>query len=232
MTLTEIAEQDGRGLSFEIIALRDIAEGEEVLIDYGFEWEEAWKEHAASWRRPSEYATFVTAQDANNELHTRVPTMFISGDLRRVVKHPYLFPGCLYETSRDDSRRWYQLKTSNWRNMSDEQILLRYGSDGSRFMHQYENGYASHHDRSHWPCSVLKKQSDDRYIVQIHHAPFATRKQLWHKKNLPRMLYSYPRESIHFFVHPQTSDQHLSGVFRHPIGIRDEMFPEHWRNLA
>ena len=37
------------GLLMEIVALRDIEEGEEILIDYGKEWEDAWSEHVESW---------------------------------------------------------------------------------------------------------------------------------------------------------------------------------------
>jgi len=34
---------------FDIVATRDLQPGEEVLIDYGQEWEEAWNEHVSSW---------------------------------------------------------------------------------------------------------------------------------------------------------------------------------------
>ncbi|KAL7567860.1 hypothetical protein ACA910_022642 [Epithemia clementina (nom. ined.)] len=37
------------GLSFEYVALRDITEGEEVVMDYGPVWEQAWQEHVAAW---------------------------------------------------------------------------------------------------------------------------------------------------------------------------------------
>ena len=33
------------GLSFEYVALRDIEEGEEIFMDYGEEWEDAWEQH-------------------------------------------------------------------------------------------------------------------------------------------------------------------------------------------
>jgi len=34
---------------FDIVAIRDLQLGEEVTIDYGHEWEEAWKEHVSTW---------------------------------------------------------------------------------------------------------------------------------------------------------------------------------------
>jgi hypothetical protein len=41
---------DKIGLSFEYVALRDISEGEEVLMDYGDEWENAWQEYVQQWK--------------------------------------------------------------------------------------------------------------------------------------------------------------------------------------
>jgi hypothetical protein len=38
------SERDAR-VAMELIALRDIQSGEEIFLDYGNEWEEAWKEH-------------------------------------------------------------------------------------------------------------------------------------------------------------------------------------------
>jgi len=52
---------DKIGLSFEYIALRDIKEGEEIFMDYGNEWEEAWKDHVANWAPP---------EGAQDYLHT------------------------------------------------------------------------------------------------------------------------------------------------------------------
>mmetsp|Transcript_25944 Transcript_25944/g.39184 ORF Transcript_25944/g.39184 Transcript_25944/m.39184 type:complete len:637 (+) Transcript_25944:90-2000(+) len=37
------------GLSFDYVALRDIQGGEEVFMDYGDEWIEAWEQHVEEW---------------------------------------------------------------------------------------------------------------------------------------------------------------------------------------
>lgn len=41
------------GLSFEYVATKDIAAGEEVFMDYGKEWEAAWDEHVKNWKPPA-----------------------------------------------------------------------------------------------------------------------------------------------------------------------------------
>ena len=61
---------DKIGLSFEYVALRDIAEGEEVLMDYGEEWEAAWEKHVASWQ-PVENATNYMHSTEFNETTLR-----------------------------------------------------------------------------------------------------------------------------------------------------------------
>lgn len=43
------------GLSFDYVALRDIKEGEEIVMDYGKEWESAWRKHVIEWE-PLDYA--------------------------------------------------------------------------------------------------------------------------------------------------------------------------------
>jgi hypothetical protein len=40
------------GLSFDYIALRDIAEGEEIFMDYGEDWERAWEHHMETYEAP------------------------------------------------------------------------------------------------------------------------------------------------------------------------------------
>ena len=37
------------GLSFDYVALRDIQEGEEIFMDYGDDWIQAWEEHVSNW---------------------------------------------------------------------------------------------------------------------------------------------------------------------------------------
>ena len=37
-------------LMFDFVALNDIKSGEEILLDYGNEWEEAYKQHTANWK--------------------------------------------------------------------------------------------------------------------------------------------------------------------------------------
>jgi hypothetical protein len=55
-------------LAWDYVALADIAEGEELLIDYGDEWVNAWENHVEEWQnaeKPSEHAEYMSAAEWN-----------------------------------------------------------------------------------------------------------------------------------------------------------------------
>jgi hypothetical protein len=224
-TVDDISKESGRGISMEVIALRDIVPGEEVFMDYGEGWEEAWGEHVANWKPPvvEKEEKFVTAKEANEQGVSL--KHLITGDLRKTLNHSHLFTGCRYWLTSQDRDRVFNRRDPTWIEWDDEDILDKYARNGSR----YEGDYSYHHDQSHWPCSVIRQDEDGSYTVRIHQADweYATR---WHRNSLPRVLTNYPRDSIHYFVKPYESDQHLPGVFRQPIDIHESIFPEQWKN--
>lgn len=236
MSLEEIAKQAGRGLAFEIVALRDIQPGEEVFIDYLEEWENAWNEHVKNWKPRDRPKNWITATEANAHADHILPE-FVAGDLRGYVEHPYLFTACQYRrsstrSSTGDHRDEYKKRNKKWKDLSDEEILAKYAEKGDIFGYRHEDlGYAKHSDLSHWPCTVLMKEnSEGMYTVRIHQNPWKS-KLPWEINDVPRILTGYQRSDIHYFVQPYKSDQQLPGAFRHPLGIPDEMFPEQWKNL-
>ncbi|KAL3926373.1 MAG: hypothetical protein SGBAC_013503, partial [Bacillariaceae sp.] len=48
-TIDHFGEEYIAGLQLDFVALRDIEEGEEILIDYGEPWQNAWEEHKATF---------------------------------------------------------------------------------------------------------------------------------------------------------------------------------------
>ena len=79
------------GLSFDVVALRDIQEDEEILIDYGLEWETAWQEHVASFDVPRR--GYTPAFEMNEQVDLQIKTIFeadyesIDGILTYCRKH-------------------------------------------------------------------------------------------------------------------------------------------------
>lgn len=59
------------GLLMEYVALRDVEEGEEILLDYGSDWQEAWERHVASWTAPTQEHVYPVEFDiAQEEVRT------------------------------------------------------------------------------------------------------------------------------------------------------------------
>ncbi|KAL3781644.1 hypothetical protein HJC23_008547 [Cyclotella cryptica] len=56
------------GLSVDFIATRDIQPGEEVFIDYGQEWEEAWNAYIKVWKRPAGSQNYFAGSELQSDL--------------------------------------------------------------------------------------------------------------------------------------------------------------------
>jgi len=52
-------------LAMEVVAIRDIEPDEEILLDYGDEWEAAWQEHLETWRPVNGAENYISATEMN-----------------------------------------------------------------------------------------------------------------------------------------------------------------------
>lgn len=199
-----------------------------MFIDYGIEWEEAWDKHVSEWRAPNAVKGWLTAQEANeNKISTleKVAT----NDLRSVADHPHLFTGCFYRESFADNHEVYQSEESQWPTWNDTKILDWF-SDPAGWKEE-NHKYSTHNDQSYWPCSIIRKDDDDKgtFTVRIHQSLWYDQ-QIWDENDLPRLITKFPSESIQFFVKPYEGDQHLENAFRHPVGFPSDIFPNIWKN--
>lgn len=67
------------GLAFEYVALRDIQQGEEVLVDYGDEWATAWADHVTSWE-PIRRRVDILNEDIDSQVPTYDEWKYSMGD--------------------------------------------------------------------------------------------------------------------------------------------------------
>jgi len=222
-TLSSLSKKSFRGLTMEIVAISDIFPGDEILMDYGEEWEMAWQRHLKTWI-PHKYAT--TAREANDA--KELPDFLMSGDLRHIAKDSRLFAGCQFWPTKFDTDKIWEKANPKWTNLNDTEILRQYSEDGSKYVGSYE----AHRGMSYWPCSIIRSEDEahSKFTVRIFPMPFEEEEELWDINNLPRFLTNYSRESIHFFVRKSKGDHYLPGVFRHKIGIPEDVFPEQWKN--
>jgi SET domain len=67
-SIDELSKEYRAGLSMNIIAIRDINAGEEIFLDYGDDWENAWKHHLRSWISNPMDENYKSAEQFNMEM--------------------------------------------------------------------------------------------------------------------------------------------------------------------
>ena len=135
------------GLSFDYVALRDIEEGEEIFMDYGDEWQQAWDKHVRDWQPPGDAAAYVHSSDYALEklktpseqlstpyppnLHTLCINSYTKDGLGRFVFAPVLRKDTkrvyceVLERSHDDaSRNYYYTVKLQISEATDEMITV------------------------------------------------------------------------------------------------------------
>ncbi|KAG7345061.1 SET methyltransferase domain containing protein [Nitzschia inconspicua] len=189
-------------LAIDYVALRDINEGEELFLDYGDAWEQAWVEHVKAWKAVEGREEYISATQFNAKYSdTPVRT------LEEQNENPY--PKNL---------------AINCHPVLVESVFLDYNHEGN-----YADPY-DFIDKAGWipekkgfPCDIVKRDSaTETYEVSINYTENDESYVKFHK--------DVPRKAISFVDHPYTTDMHLPNAFRHPIGIPDEMLPDAWRN--
>jgi hypothetical protein len=187
-------------LAIDYIAIRDIEEGEELFLDYGKEWEEAWKSHVESWKPPEET---TTAADWNTQFKD-APVLTWS----EWVDTPYpptiqvrCHVNLVYEDWHQRNQRWDRYVPHT------EEYQTIYGL----------------------PCEVVERSADNTsYVVNLQIDRLVFKGDLPDDFNQVRR--GVPREALFFMDAPYESDLYLENAFRHPIGIPDHMMPEAWKN--
>jgi hypothetical protein len=113
MSIQDLKDMKHAGLMLEFVATRDIQEDDEIFLNYGERWEEAWKAHILKW------------QPIHSDVHHTYATVF--DDMKRVIKtqreqqnYPdNLFTSCYYNYRKGgDIVRWKMTNTT----MSDRNL--------------------------------------------------------------------------------------------------------------
>ena len=201
-------------------------------MDYGPEWEKAWESHVENWKPPAEGSGFESHTSVTLA-NLKIPVEVSLTDVREEHSpEGNVFTACVYrQDDEDEYEEWFseQEYEDEWKEQDTSEIIKIFGRDGSQHGEPDFNG-------DFWPCSIVALSRDDdddddvSYVVRIFQNKSHPR-TAWQEEELPRILVDYPPTSVRYFTKPYKSDQHLPGAFRHPIEIRDDSFPEQWKNL-
>jgi hypothetical protein len=206
--------EDPPHLLMELVATQDIEEGEELYLDYGREWEDAWFQHTQTWKAfDFQYTPSYVMDDAIRLLRNQ----------QEQKDHEYpsnVFTSCFYRYSdRDESEK------SLSQSIKADKV--------NSFPWKMTKGlYELKHLR---PCEVLRRAEDQQgrsaYAVRMLNRPGLPEKEIIPKGSL-HIVTHVPRQAIRFNDKAGTTDQHMPTAFRHEIGLGNDVFPSAWRTPA
>merc|ERR1711862_1083896 len=93
-------------MGMDIVATKDIAENEEIFLNYGEEWENAFTKHLNEWQQPLDASTYIDA----NKMNQNDPTSVLR-TLSEQRDNPYpsnIQTGCYYKHEEDKETSLYE----------------------------------------------------------------------------------------------------------------------------
>lgn len=230
MTVDELGDKLNIGLMIEYVALRDIKAGEEIFINYGPEWEEAWNQHVQNWSPPQDHddEEYVSAQEMND---LGLEILYTAEEQEQHDGHSYpssVTTSCYYEYFPDEvgtpdstdefaDASQYRVVNKEWNGVdadSPDYLFLR-------------------------PCRILERHSvlshnnahdEFDYKVQMLNADHMRPDQKIPQHEVV-VVHHVPRQAIAFTDYGYSTDMHLTNAFRHEMMMDDGLFPHTWRNL-
>lgn len=201
-TSSEILSAHGTGLIIDLIATRDIEEGEEITIDYGPDWQTAWNDHVSEWE-PWDTEDYRSSWDLNNS-EDYIMTIE-EGEYPQNINIRCGIPTTIFESDPQPSGEFEEVRVW-W----EEHPLM--------FMNAWEQSL---------PCEILQRE-----LIPSKESPSKTLE--FYTANIfdedgEFVVVGIPRDYIYFVDAPYSSDCFLPNVFRHHIGVPDDMFPDSWK---
>lgn len=195
-------------LGMDIVATRDIAADEEVFLDYGIEWQQAWDEHIrnhdSNRSLPKEALQWNTdARAGNHPFLTSADRDAFLSDGNKDPIPDHIMTACHIVANPMEEGEGDETKVWNF----DEKETKLIGE--------------------HWKmCDILERNAgkhvdDFVYTVKVYSLS---------KEAEEGVVKNVPHKYIRFTDKPYTNISiHGQNIFRHPIGIPEEIFPSKWR---
>jgi hypothetical protein len=191
-------------LAFDYIALRDIKPGEELFVDYGDSYEQAWRRHEDSFRPVVPNADIYVDGISLNIDYPDKP--FRTGKEQEV--DPY------WDHLQIRAHGLLEVKE----NLKDGQYWWGVNDYGlpAKVLARFINGTDHYYTLR---VGIVPKQDKRNMDIRDREANVT-----WVRRE------KVPRGAIAFFDKPGWTDIHLPNAFRRVIGIPDDIMPEQWKN--
>jgi hypothetical protein len=188
-------------LSFHYVALRDIKQGEELFMDYGDEWQEAWEQHLMTWKPLSGSRDYVhsTAWPGDEPLRTE----------EELPENPYpenLETMCVESYRKSSAHRYSWLPVLRPSNERVPCTVVKRTDPADK-------------------QSADETKSNYTYAVEMF-VGFDEETE----EDIKILVEGVPHNWIFLTDKVKTADWHMPNTFRHAIAIPDDIFPAVWKN--
>jgi hypothetical protein len=189
------------GLVLEYVALRDILPGEEIFIDYGEEWTQAWEKHMSEWKPQDK--DYLAAYEYRR-LHAEGPIR--TQDEQSSNPYPENLRTACYFGAREDSTE--DMDSIEW--SPDNFSCLR----PCVVKERYEEG---------------EEDEGSLYTAVVY--PMGIAVEPDYCQGIPEeglTVTRLPMSAVTVVDKPYSTDIHLHSAFRHSIGVPADVYPEVW----
>ena len=229
--LEDLRQEHYATMVTDFIALRDIQPDEEITIDYGDEWDDAWAMHVADFESPcfritgpcfksSKIVSEMNGDKFNESYHSWSEDHFT---ICKRTSMPRADDSLIFIVPRmNDTDTNEEIA-----NVDSDGVEFRLSFRGVEFDH---SGFDLASIHGEWyPCQILQaKKQDDVFDVVFFTYEEST---VGDDANVLRRNQSLAADDIKYLNKPYRSDMHWDRAFRHEIRIPDEIFPPLWRDL-
>ena len=218
----------GSGLMLEFVASRDIAEDEEVLLNYGEAWERAWEQHSELWSPPVDAGNYTAAHVFDDK--TQHPVLRTveeqdenpypsNVDMKCMVR--YTRPLNPYEDVLDED--------------AEESIVE------TNFVWEHPIADLALRELGVWPflrpCRILARVSNSlseqnfyNYTIEVLNGESQERDS--EIRPYERVIAAgLPRSAFRFLEKRFFADVYIEDAFRMPMAMGDDQFPDEWKSV-
>ena len=232
MSGVKVARVHGKGLMMDIVALRDIAPDEEIFLDYGPEWTQAWTLHVERFqaRKPTnENRTYVSASDYVRSIDAEDAVIRTASEQKHNPYPDNLQTVCFYDVG--DYNYDEEEEEQQEEDQEEEAEESRPNDNNGKSM-VYRSWNTVEDYNCLGPCIILERYQQDKSGDEVLYKAklLAVDKSVEGacQLDVPRIVTDIPPRGIRIVDRPYTSDMFLAKAFRHKIGVPDGFYPDVW----
>jgi hypothetical protein len=202
------------GLLMEFVALRAIQPHEEILLNYGEKWEQAWLKHLDSWEPLPGSESYMSAEDAIEAMG------ILTMEEQKLNPYPDNLQTACYVSFTEDAY-YYEAYFDEVKDYNDTLWVI-----------WDETNYGC----LRW-CSILERTEEvnDEYEVSHYYNALILPQDgnLYDdcKLSMDEMIHvlEIPSYAVTVVDKSLSRDQYIPNTFRHYIQLSDALYPEVWR---